>query len=312
MMRSWRILFSRGIPKRNLDFRRFDSHHQFHSSLHLDDHHSFCRDSITTGFSLLQNRCQTTNINRGTVYSERNSLNINVLVQSLMEDLRKGDFRNFDSNRRLLLPKAGISSKIALTQEQTQRLTLCLKEWNNQDHSLKEYPSVLKFMAVLKFSALNEAQKEIIVAIVDKFLKKKQQSFYWFALFLSGLRGLNYSGALLKSNHRQRILESLSELNEGNDGRAYSDLLIGIGGLRISWKDYCEAGQRNLLNQLESVKETLDARSICTVIFNYGKLGANLKETGHKKIVIELVEKGLKEIDDDIGKGKLDLSREVS
>jgi hypothetical protein len=139
-------LEDQGIPKRNLDFPRFNSHHQFHSSLLLDDGHSFCRDSIATGFSLFQNRCQTTDINRSTVCSEVNSPGIDRLVQSLQEDVRKGDFRRFDSHLEML-SKTVITSKAALNQEQTQRLSLCLKKWNNQKHSGREYARVLKYIA---------------------------------------------------------------------------------------------------------------------------------------------------------------------
>jgi transposase-like protein len=273
MMQTAKIFFSRGIQKRNLDFRRFNSHLQFHSFFYSDDGRSFCRrDSITTGFSLLQNRWQTTDINCNRVSSERNAPAIDGLIQSLKEDVRKGDFRKFDINVELL-SKTVFVSKAALNREQTQRFTLCLKEWNNQNHSGRQYASVLKFMANLRFSVLNADQKELIVAIVDKFFEKNQQSFRWLGLFLTGIRGLKYSGALLKSNHRQRILESLSELKEDSHERSYAELISGIVGLGINWEEINEAGKRNLLNQLETVKATLTARNINTVIFNFGKLG---------------------------------------
>jgi hypothetical protein len=256
------------------------------------------------------NRWQTTDINCNRVSSERNAPAIDGLIQSLKEDVRKGDFRKFDINVELL-SKTVFVSKAALNREQTQRFTLCLKEWNNQNHSGRQYASVLKFMANLRFSVLNADQKELIVAIVDKFFEKNQQSFRWLGLFLTGIRGLKYSGALLKSNHRQRILESLSELKEDSHERSYAELISGIVGLGINWEEINEAGKRNLLNQLETVKATLTARNINTVIFSFGKLGVDLTETRYKKTIIELAEKVLKELKSDNGKG-VDLPREVS
>jgi hypothetical protein len=146
---------------------------------------------------------------------------------------------------------------------------------------------------------------------VDKVLEKNQQSFRWFGLFLTGIRGLNYSGALLKSNHRQRILESLSELKEDSRERSYAELISGIVDLGINWREINEAGQQNLLHQLDSLEAKFTVNSLFSVIFNFGKLGVNLKETCYKQTVIELVGKALDEIEDSSGKGKLDLPRVV-
>jgi hypothetical protein len=147
---------------------------------------------------------------------------------------------------------------------------------------------------------------------VDKVLQRNQKSFLWFAFFLSAIKRLKYSGSLLTSNHRQRILKSLSELVEDGDERAYSELLGGIVGVEINWKEISEMGKRNLLKHMESKKEEFTADTIPSVLFNFGKLGVDLKETGNKKTVVELVEKALQDIAKDNGKGKLDLPRVVS
>jgi hypothetical protein len=125
----------------------------------------------------------------------------------------KGEFRKFERSLDELSKTVSLS-KEPLTQNQSQQLISSLGEWNKKSHSQQEYANILKFMANLKFSTVQLNQKKIIQAIVDQCLVKKQQSFRWFALVLTGMRGLKYSGSLLQNNHRQRILDSLSELKE--------------------------------------------------------------------------------------------------
>jgi hypothetical protein len=308
MMRSWKIFFSRGIPKRNFDIRRFDSHHQFHSFFHLDDHLSFNRQNR---FSLTQQRVQTTNIRRGgisKVSTERNDFGIDEQLHKLEENVKKRESEQFVT----YLDKLS-TSKAALTQNQNQQLISTLKDWNQDDHSDREYAYILKSLANLKFSVTNREQRDIVVTIADKFFAKSQLSFRSFAVFLTGLRRLTSSGTFLNEKHRQRIVGLLSGLKEDSDNeKAYSELLSGIVGLGISWDEINEAGKRNLLNQLETLKSKFTADRFYSVLFNFGKLGVDLKESPYKKTVLELTTRALKEIEKDKGQGKNDLPRMVS
>jgi hypothetical protein len=279
MLRPLRILFSRGSQKLKLDIRRCDFHHQFHSLVfHLDDHSIsfYQRCSLITSFLRLQQRNKTTHVKKD---------NMDVSV-----------------------------SKTPLTENQSQQLISSLKEWTKKDHSDQEGVKVLKLMANMQISSFGAEQNEIVIAIVDRFLKNKQQSFHWFALFLSAIRELTLSGILLKNRHKQRIVESLSELRTNNDKRSYSELLRGIADLEINWVEINEAGQLNLLNPLEATtKLELTADCIHQIIFSFGKLGVNLEETRFKKTIIGLVRKAVTEIEKDNGKGKLEeVSRVVS
>jgi hypothetical protein len=298
-MKSWRIVFSRSFQLRNLDISKFNSRHQFHSFHRLDDWYSF---------SLLQQRYQTTIINGDT---ERNFTGIDNILQKLNDNVKKREFGKFNKHMEELCRTAAVS-KAGISANQTVELISIMKEWKKANHSGEDYTKLLKSMAILKFSVFNAEQKEIIVAIVDKVLQRNQKSFLWFAFFLSAIKRLKYSGSLLTSNHRQRILKSLSELVEDGDERAYSELLSGIVGVEINWKEISEMGKRNLLKHMESKKEEFTADTSPSVLFNFGKLGVDLKETGNKKTVIELVEKALQDIAKDNGKGKLDLPRVVS
>jgi hypothetical protein len=169
MMRSWSIFFGRGIPKRNFDIRRFDSHHQFRSFVHLNDQHSFydhhqcsINTSRTTSFSLSQQRFQTININRGgvsKVSSESNIFGIDEQLQRLKENVKKREFDQFVNHMDQLSRTAA-----ALTRNQNQQLISTLKEWNQDDHSDREYAYILKSLANLKFSVTNQEQRDIVVA----------------------------------------------------------------------------------------------------------------------------------------------------
>jgi hypothetical protein len=311
MMRSWRIFFSRGIPKQNFEIRRFNSHHQFHSFFHLDDHHSFydhhqwsINTSRTASFSLTQQRFQTTNIIRG---AESTSLGIDEQLQRLKDNVKKQEFDQFVNHMDQLSRTAA-----ALTQNQNQQLISTLKEWNQDDHSDREYAYILKSLANLKFSVTIREQRDIVVAIVDSSLAKGHLSSRWFALFLSGLRRLKYSGSLLNEKHRQRIVRSLGELKDDMHEKAYAELLSGLVGLGIHWNEISEAGKGNLHNRLEVLKSKLTADVIYSVLFNFGKLEVNLKESPYKKTILELTARALKTIERDNGQGKLDLPRVVS
>jgi hypothetical protein len=313
MMRSWRIFFSRGIPKRNFDIRRFDSHHQFHSFFHLNDHHyQWSINTRITSVSLLplQRRLQTTNINRGGVSkgsSERPVFGIDEQLQRLNENMKKREFKPFEMN----LINLG-RSRAVLTQKQSQQLVSTLKEWNKDDHSDQEYANVLRSLSTLQFSVTNKEHQEIIIALTERFLMKNQHSIRWFALFLTGLRGLKYSGSFMNDKHRRRILDLLSELKDDAKVNTYSELLSGIVGVGIRWDEINEAGKRNLLNQLKVLESKLTVNKFCTVVFNFGKLGVKLKESPYKTTILELIASTLKEIENDNGQGKLNLPRTVS
>jgi hypothetical protein len=187
MMRSWRIFFSRGIPKRNFDIRRFDSHHQF---LYLNDHpcsiSTSSRDLVSTRFSWNQQRFQTTGIHRGRTHRERSCLGIDDQLQKLKDNVKKREFAQFVNN----MEQFG-RSKAVLTQNQNQQLISTLNEWIKDDHSEQEYANALRSLSTMKFSVTNREHQEIIVATAGKFLEKNQHSIRWFALFLTGLRGLH-------------------------------------------------------------------------------------------------------------------------
>jgi hypothetical protein len=308
MMRSWRIFFSRGIPKRNFDIRRFDSHHQFHSFFHLNEHLENKHLIRTTdSFSLLQQRWQTTDLNRdggSNVCVEGTVTGIDDQLQKLKEDVKKRQFSSY-------LTSLGWSRAV-LTQQQSQQLISTLNEWIKDDHSDQEYANVLRSMSTLQFSVTNNDKQEIIMALTERFLLKNQHSAHSFVLFLTALRGLKYSGNSLNEKHRQRIVKLLSKFKGDRYKNLYSELLSGIVGLEISWDEINEAGKRNLLNQLKALKSEITADHTSSVLFNVGKLGVKLKESPYKKTILELTSRALKEIEKDNGQGKNDLPRMVS
>jgi hypothetical protein len=221
--------------------------------------------------------------------------------------VKKREFKQFQMN----LCKFG-KSKAVLSQNRNHQLISTLKEWNQDDHSDQEYADILKSLADLNFSVMKQEQRDILLVLIGRFLDENQHSFRWFSLFLTGLRGLKYSGNLLNEKHRQRILGLLGQLKQDDDERAYSELLSGIVGFGIRWDEINEAGKRNLLNQLKVLESKLTVNRFGTVVFNFGKLAVKLKESPYKTTILELTASTLKEIENDNGQGKLDLPRTVS
>jgi hypothetical protein len=259
---------------------------------------------------MVQQRWRTTNIHRGEVpkvSAERNVFDIGDMLQKLKENMEKKEFEQFQMNMYTFG-----RWKAVLTPDQNQKLIYTLKKWNRDDHSDQEVANILKSLANLKFSVTNEEQQVILDVIILKFLGKSQLSFRWFALFLTGLRSLKYSGNSLKEIDPQRIEGLFSELKEDCDERSYSELLNGIVGLELRWDEINEDGKRNLLNQLEVLKSEITAESFPNVVFNFGKLKVNFKESPYQKTILELTMKALKEMEADNGHGKLNVPREVS
>jgi hypothetical protein len=235
------------------------------------------------------------------------SVEVDELLQRLEEHVKKREFGQFEN----IVYKFS-TSKPVLTPNQNQQLISALNGWIKDDHSEQEYAMILKSLASLKLSLKNRGQPDIIVEVVEDFLEKTPQSFRWFAVFLFALKGVNFSGRALHEKYRQRIVELLGDLKEDRDGKAVSELISGIVGVGIRWGDINEAGKRNLLNQLEEIKSEMTADHLCQILFSFGKLGVNLKESPSKKTILELTAKELEEVEKDNGQGKLKISRTVS
>jgi hypothetical protein len=343
-MKSLRILSSQSIPKRNLGIRRFDPHHQFHSSFHLDDGHSlYHRQSNTTSFSWTQRRCLAIRIihrepedsteysrhrrvpEKSTRYSrdvpryarednltdqrDWNPPSVDKILKKLEANLES--VTKFDRSLEDL-SKTVRDTKKALTTHQLYQLNQIIRKWNvTNDYPVRQCARVLMFLGNSIISTRTEQETEIVVFIVDKFFEQYQKSFRWFALFLTGMRRVGYSGSSLTTTHREKVLDSLAELRRGSDERAYAELIAGLSGLGFTWNEINEPGKQNLLHQLDSLRMDFSVRSIISVIFNFGKMGANLKETDQKATVMELVGIALKVIERDDGEGHLDVLREV-
>jgi hypothetical protein len=203
--------------------------------------------------------------------------------------------------------------KAILNRDQGQRLISTLKEWHNDNskHSEQEYAKIIRCMADLKFSGTYRERQDLIIVLTDEFLEKKEHSFRGFALFLTGLRGLKYLGHFLNEKQRQRTVGVFNELKEDCNEKVYSELISGIVGLGIHWDEIYETGKQNLLNQLEPLKSEITANGVYNVVFNFGKLGANLKNLPCRLTIIELTEKAMTEMQADNGQGKLKLPRAV-
>jgi hypothetical protein len=312
MMQSLRIFFRRKVQKRKLDIRRYDFHHQFHSFLHFDDHLCSHSRSVVGRFSLIQQRYRTTYSNSDRISrkfpADKQFLRIDDTLRRLNEDVLKEEFRSFD-NGLYEFSENIRKTKTALSLTQTKHLVSTLWEWNKKDHAEREYVRTLKFLANLNFSVFDPEHQAIVFAILDQCLQKKQESFRWFAMMLSGMRRLNYSGTLLQKSHKERILESLGKLKYERDESSFLELLSGITGLGIRWNEISDSGKQMLLRDLETNTTELSPRSIYEILFNFGKLGVNLKETNYNKAIIELVGKALNEIEESNG---TELPREVS
>jgi hypothetical protein len=256
-------------------------------------------------------RCYTTSFKRervSNVSTDNSVLGIDDILQNLKEDAKKTEklVWNLDQLCELAKAAADGDSTSPLTESQMHQLVSSLNDWNQGNYSDLNYVQILKSLARLRFSVNNADQRAIIIDIVDKYLQRNQSSFHGFAIFLTAVQSMNYSGALMNHEHRQRIRESLNDLRFRSE-----ELLNAIKNLG---KEISEEGIQNLLIQLKPFEDKkFDVGRIESILMSLGKLGVNLQETNYKEIFLELTGKALIEIEEDsIRQGRRDLPQLVS
>jgi hypothetical protein len=314
-MKSLRTIFTQRIQRQSLNIRRCNNHCRFHSIVFVDDHSSL-HTSLTSKirFPLLAVRCYTTSLNRdrvSDVSTHNDVLGIDDLLQNLKKNVKNENFvwnleqlgELFNSQQKAA---ADGNSTPALTESQMQQLVSSLNDWTKRNHSDRNYVEILKSLASLRFSVRNADQRAIIIDIVDKYFQRKQNSFHLFATFLTAIKCMNYSGASMHYEHRQRIQESLNHLRFNSE-----EILNGIKNLG---KEMSDEEIQNMLSQLKPFEDKkFFAGRIAYILLSFGKLSVNLRESEYKQIFLELTGKALVDIEaDSNGQGKRDLTRVVS
>jgi hypothetical protein len=181
---------------------------------------------------------------------------------------------------------------------------------NDQDSA-----SVLRHMGNLKYTVFRNEDKTLIDAIIDKYLSEEKKSVKWFSLFLTAMKSVKYHWKLLEQPKRRVILDLFNEMSTRNDmtGRQYTEILNGIAGLGVDWKELNENTRRKLLERLPEMENKLEGVSLTSVVFTYGKLSVNIKEVSSKPIeqaVLQIAIKALERIKSNKSED-LDRNREV-
>jgi hypothetical protein len=146
--------------------------------------------------------------------------------------------------------------------------------------------NLLRSMGNLKYTVFRREDRVLIDEIIDKYLVEKRKSVRTFSLFLTALKSVKYNLKLLEQQNRNAVLDLFDEMSTRTDmtGRGYTEILNGIAGLGIGWKELNESTGRKLLSRLPEMQNKLEGISLYSVIFTYGKLSVNIKEVSSRPI----------------------------
>jgi hypothetical protein len=151
--------------------------------------------------------------------------------------------------------------------------------------------------------------------MVGKYVAEKTKSVRSFSVFLTALKSVKYNWKLLEAQNRKAILDLFDGMSTRKDmtGRDYTEILNGIAGLGIGWKELNENTRRKLLERLPEMQNKFEGMNLCSVVFTYGKLSVNIKEVSSNPIeqaFLQIAIKALEAIKNNPGQF-LDRHREV-
>jgi hypothetical protein len=266
------------------------------------------KTDIAETVTLLPHKVET----KGKEPSSRNrpsSVNHMEVLNTLRSQLSTGKHEEFDKTLKNYVRSCAHSPP---TVEAKTEFTSLVRRWIASKHH-REYPSMLRTLGALKYSAARKEDLVLIDELINKYLKVKWKPVDEFALFFTALKVLNYKWKFINNWKRNLILEIFDKLIGSKEmtGREYSEILGGFSGIDLDWNTIDKKSRTRFLFRLEEIKETIRGINLCSVLFNYGKLGINVKTLPPQIEVtfLDIAMKALKVIRDD--EGKLDKGREV-
>jgi hypothetical protein len=266
------------------------------------------KTDIAETLTLLPHKAET----KGKEPSNRNhpsSVNHMETLNNLRSQLSTGKYEEFDKTLKTYVRSCAHNPP---TGEAKTEFTSLVRSWIASKHH-REYPSMLRTLGALKYSATRKDDLVLIDELLNKYLKVKWKPVDEFALFFTALKVLNYKWKFINNWKKNLILETFDKLIESKEmtGREYSEILGGFSGIDLDWEKIDKKTRTRFLFRLEEIKETLKGINLVSVLFNYGKLGVNVKSLPPQVEVtfLDIAMKSLKMIRDD--EGKLDKGREV-
>jgi hypothetical protein len=258
------------------------------SSCNHHNHHLV----VTIPFILQPRRCQSggTRAGRG----PRGPAGVQFTIQELKDALGNRDFKSFDLKTEQL-------TSFSLTPQQKSDLGTIFKKWNRSFHYEDEYPRILKRMSKMKFTAHSEEDNELIESLCEQYLKIEKKTARWFSLFLTAIRALNYKAPIISEEHLQFVRDSMIAVSQDRkmNEKDFIEIISGLAGLGIEWTELPEIAQNNLLIHMDNLSEYLVADYWKSILFNLGKMGANLASSSYKQKALQITMSTLKAIERD-------------
>jgi hypothetical protein len=191
----------------------------------------------------------------------------------LKEALGKGDTPGFQRNMRIICDWC--KHRDLLKREKDELISI-LTEWGKLDRGTDETAKVLMNLDGI-LSARNKEDKFIIDSLVVKYICSSSKSFVSFPLFLTSLKKVDYRWKLFDRGTKERIVDVFDGICEDEllKGGEYGELIAGVTGLEMNWKDLKEKSRKTLLNRLKNIYGQMDLSSLSMIIFHMGKLAVH-------------------------------------
>jgi hypothetical protein len=262
-------------------------------STHYCNHHDHNSSQFLANVPfLLPRRFQSggTRTGRG----PRGPVGVQFTIQELKDALENRDFRSFDMKTEQL-------TNFSLTPSQKSNLGTILKKWNRSFHYEDEYPRILKRMSKMKFTAHDDEDRQLIESLCEQYLKIEKKTARWFSLFLTAIRALSYKAPIISEDHLQFIRDSMTVVSQDRkmNEKDFTEIISGLAGLGIEWTQLPEIAQNNLFIHMDNLGEYLVADFWKSILFNLGKMGADLAGSDYKRKALQITMTTLKAIERD-------------
>jgi hypothetical protein len=241
--------------------------------------------------------CHSFSRMRNVPISFEDNAEIESKLKQLKETLAKEDFSNFLQE---MLYLTNVHQDQQLQKGTKQKFKLLLNDWQKYNRD-DEIVNILRGLGGGFFSARVQEDKPMLDFFVAKYVKSPSRTLRSFPLLLTSMKKLDYrwSDHFCEATEiKERIINLLDEFSHDDKltGRELNEVLGGIAGLGMNWKNDLKESTRNNLFQRLAVFYPrfpgFDLGGIATTIFTLGRLEVNVQEqpeSDYKYIFLQMV-----------------------
>jgi hypothetical protein len=241
--------------------------------------------------------CHSFSRMRNVPISFEDNAEIESKLKQLKETLAKQDFPNFLQG---MLYLANVHQDQQLQKGTKEKFKLLLNDWQKYNRD-EEIVKILRGLGGGFFSARVQEDKPMLDFFIAKYINSPSWTPRSFPMLLTSMKKLDYRWSdhfCEASEIKERIINLVDEFS--NDykvtGRELNEVLGGIAGLGMNWKnDLKESTRNNLFQRLAVLYPAFpgfDLGGIATTIFTLGRLEVNVQEqpeSNSKYIFLQMV-----------------------